>query len=77
MAKWIFGLFKMKEKRTPKCSALWERVNIQKSNVKALNFLRKGIMPTASTSIADTTEYGYGDLDDNGFWQYRLDVEDK
>ena len=23
-----------------------------------------------STSIADTTTYGYGDLDFNGFWEY-------
>lgn len=31
-----------------------------------------GIKPTATTDIADELSLGYGELDDNGFWQYQI-----
>lgn len=33
-----------------------------------------GEEPTATTNIADQIEYGYGNLSDNGFWQYPVPI---
>jgi hypothetical protein len=33
----------------------------------------QGIRPRCSTGIHGCITYGYGNLDDNGFWQYPLE----
>lgn len=42
---------------------------------EGLRRLCSGEQINLSTSIADTTTYGYGKLDANGFWQYPVDEE--
>lgn len=35
-------------------------------------YFKLNILPHATTSIAGTIEYGYGKLDENGFWEFPL-----
>lgn len=47
------------------------KVHYRSSTIaKILYFL--GVKYGVSTDICDITSYGYGKLDDNGFWQYPL-----
>ena len=40
---------------------------------KLLNLL--GVKPKVSTGICGGITYGYGKLDNNGYWQFMLDIE--
>lgn len=47
-------------------------MTIETATLKAIHKFCDGEQYGVSTSIADTTTYGYGNLDDNGFWEFPL-----
>jgi len=57
----------LKDLRAENAMLRAERIGIHK-------FLR-GEKVGVTTSIADTIEYGYGELDVNGFWEYPVPRE--
>jgi len=48
-------------------------VSIEKRKEIALMLLAKHYIPSASTNITDEINYGYGMLDDYGFWEFPLE----
>lgn len=47
-------------------------INLEHSHEIAIDYYRNGIKPKCSTDISESLSYGYGRLDDNGFWEYPL-----
>jgi hypothetical protein len=49
----------------------------KKSHTNALRLFREGVKYGCSTDVSGKTSYGYGELDNYGFWEYPLyfDVE--
>jgi len=50
-------------------------IDIKKSHIKAIELYEKGAPLNASTAINGTTSYGYGNLDDWGYWEFSLCFE--
>ncbi len=50
--------------------SLWWHVRFWFECIIGWLLWRVGFRPNISTGISDHTTYGYGDLDDNGYWQY-------
>lgn len=45
--------------------------------MEAYRRFKDGVVPTYSTGICESTTAGYGKLDDNGYWEFPLYVNQK
>jgi len=47
-----------------------DTIKRMEAEIEGVRRFSTGEKPTATTNIAEEIAYGYGDLSDNGFWQY-------